>query len=416
MTKNKKDVDETAEPMDEIANVSELYYETRRYLPLASAFSFDLSHRPAEAVDKFMTRRIVVGILLGILLLVAGIAPNFFGRLSETSFLEKGLVDQATAPSSFSVSWLFVVLGCILIIVRVMMIFSRREFLIGNSVVSVVVKKPFEKSVRKSAPLSEYLGVRDRTRMVTWYGLISRTQHIIDLQHPDETKTIPLYVSFDGTGVNDRWVRYAKQLQKPALFYTADECINVPLEDIQTSHPDLIKKGIITIDEKDLYKIPGSIRISENKDKAVVMPKVRDGAFTLFAALLCLFSFFMIAGLTVILSSYLHLPGAALGTILVVALIVLVLIPLAMFLRKRQIVLSKEGVRIKSKWLGFPSFGMLIKPDELEYVKVVKSSHDLKYSLVIGANGQTTHVSRGAAKADLDWVCNFINAQIKRLM
>lgn len=418
---NTKNTEETLEATESVAeetitDVSELYYETQRYSPLASSFVFDLSLRPAEAVDKYSVKRIVFGLLLGGLLLTAGIAPNFFGRLSDSSFLEKSLIDTAQEPSSFSVSWMFVILGVVIILLRLMMIFSKREFLIGNSVVSVVVKKPFEKNMRKSAPLSEYLGVRDRTRMLTWYGLISRTQHIIDLQHPDESKTIPLYVSFDGTGINDRWVRYAKQLHKPALFYTADECINVPLEDIQTSHPDLIKKGIIPIEEKNLYKIPETMRIVEKENEAVISPRIRDGALTLFAALLCLFSFFMVACLTFILSSYLKLTGGALYAILVLALLLLVLVPLALFSRRRQVKVSKEGILVRSKWFGIPCAGDLVKPDELEYVKVVKSSRDFKYSLVVGANGHTTHVSRGAPKADLDWLCNFINAQIKRLM
>lgn len=412
---NNSEIDELPESVDAFSDVSELYYETRQYLPLATSFVFDLSNRPAEAVDKYSAKRIAGGLLLGALLVAAGVAPRFFGQISETSFLEKNLIDASQAQP-LSVSWLFVALGGLLILLRLIMIFSRREFLIGNSVVSIVIKKPFEKHARKSAPLSEYLGVRDRTRMLTWCGLISRTQHIIDLQHPDESKTIPLYVSFDGTGVNDRWVRYAKQLQKPALFYTADECINVPLEDIQTSHPDLIKKGIVEVNERNLYKIPSSMRISEKENGTLISPRMRDGALTLFAALLCLFSFFMIAGLTVILSSYLHLSGEASVALLIFALVMLVLVPGALFSRRRQVRVTKKGIAVRSKWFGVPFGSMLIKPDELEYVKVVKSSYDSKYSLVIGANGQTTHVGRGASKADLDWLCNFINAQIKRLM
>lgn len=397
---------------DFLEDGEKMYYETRRYLPLASRFCFDVTRRPAQAVDKYSLKSLITGIFVGSFLIFLGFAPNFFSSVSTFKMEASESVSQSISLES----WLFFVLGGVLIFKRIVMSFSRREFLIGNSVVSIVIKRLFEKNTRKSAPLSAYLGVRDRTRMVTWYGLISRTQHIIDLQHPDETKTIPLYVSYDGTGINDRWVRYAKQLKKPALFYTADECINVPLDDIQTSHPELIKKGIIEIDETNLYKLPKSVKIIENEKQCVIRPQIRDGAFTLFAALLCIFSFFMIAGLTVILSSHLHLTNVMFLLILAIALLLLVIIPLALFLRRRKIIISPKGITIKSVWLGVPSLGELIKPDELEYVKIVQSSHDKKYSVVIGANGQTTHIGRGAAKTDLEWLCNFINAKIKRFM
>jgi len=404
--------EEQQEEFDEIADDgAEMIEEKRRYLPLASSFCFDVSSRPAQATDKYSPVRLCAGILVGCAIIFLAVAPGFISPAFKTDVAAGGAAENAS-----EVSWLFVVLGALLILRRLPMFFSKREFLIGNSVTSIVIQRPFEKKIRKSAPLSAYVGVRDRTRMVNWYGLISRTQHIIDLQHPDETKTIPLYVSYDGTGINDRWVRYAQLLKMPALFYTADECINVPLDDIQTSHPDLIKRGIIEIDEEGLYKLPQCVKINENDKYCRIGLKMRDGAFTLFAALLCLFSFFTMAGVSVVLSSYQHWNVSVLLSLLSGASLLLIVVPAAMFFRRRRLIVSNEGIRIQSVWLGFPSFGELIKPEELEYVKVVQSSHDKKHSVVIGANGQTTYVGRGAKKADLEWLCNFLNAKIRQFM
>lgn len=258
--------------------------------------------------------------------------------------------------------------------------------------------------------LTEYLGVRYRTRIVNVLGLTSYTQHIIDLQHPNETKTIPLYITKDGENITQKWEELARQLQMPAVFNTAEGIIEIAPEDIQKALPDLITQGKISVSDKNLYKIPPSFKIVENADTCQIDPQPRQRFF-------CLFRNFMLLRLFSILffGFIFHLTISYLPVILA-ALILFIMIPLSLFFRRKRIVISPNGIRVKSRWLFFPSFGFLIKPEELEYIYVIHNSYDFKYTLVIGADGQTTHIGRGLPKDDLEWLRNFINAQIKRFV
>lgn len=391
-------------------SINEEKIEKRRLRPLASFLDFDVSRRPTQAKDRVSKKRVYWGIFLGVLLIALGLIADL-GSVNNSLFSQADNLPLPVTNNSFSASWLFVGLGLFLIVTRLMLLFYGRDFFIGHKFAAVVIQKPFEHSTRMADSLNEYLGVRYRTRIVNVLGLTSFTQHIIDLQHPNETKTIPLYITKNGENISQKWEELARQLQMPALFNTAEGIIEIAPEDIQKSLPDLIVQGKIPVSDKNLYKVPHSFKIVENADTCQIDPQIRDSAFSIFSGILCFCAFFSILFVGFIF----HLPLSYLPVILA-ALVLFIMIPLSLFFRRKRIVISPNGIRIKSRWLFFPSFGFLIKPEKLEYVYVIHNSYDFKYTLVIGADGQTAHIGRGLPKEDLEWLQNFINAQVKRFI
>ena len=384
--------------------------EKRRLRPLTSFLDFDLSHRPTQAKDRISKKRVWFGLTVGILMIAMGVLVNF---KSPASFLNIPADDAPVSlKTAFSASWLFVGLGLFIITTRILLMFYGRDFFIGHKFAAVVIQKPFETGQRQADSLDGYIGVRYRSRIVNVFGLTSFTQHIIDLQHPNETKTIPLYISNSGNGVSKKWEELTRQMNMPAVFNTADGIIEIAPEDIQKSLPRLIKEGKVKINEKNLYKVPHSFNIVEEADSCQIDPLIRDSAFSKTSALLCLCAFFATAffGFALTVGRHEPLPYIYL---LLLAVILFVSVRVALFFRKKRIIISKNGIRIKSKWPGIPSFGFLIPMDKLESLHVVHNSYDFKYSLVIGADGQTTHIGRGLPKDDLKWLENFINAHIK---
>ena len=394
-------------------SLSDEKVEKRRLRPLTSFLEFDLSHRPTQARDRISKKRVYLGFAVGLLIIGLGLLVNVN---SAQSFLD---FPDASAPISlktaFSASWLFVGLGLFIIVTRALLMFYGRDFFIGHKFAAVVIQKPFETGQRQADSLDGYIGVRYRSRIVNVLGLTSFTQHIIDLQHPNETKTIPLYITNNGNGVSKKWEELTRQMQMPAIFNTADGIIEIAPEDIQKPLPRLIKEGKIKVNEKDLYKVPHSFNIVEDADSCQIDPLIRDSAFSKTSALLCLCTFFALAFFGFVSSIGHHTPLPYVS-LLTAAIVLFGLVPVALFFRKKRIVITKNGIRIKSKWLGIPSFGFLIPTDKLESLHVVHNSYDFKYSLVIGADGQTTHIGRGLPKDDLKWLENFINAHIKRFM
>ena len=398
--------------LDELESLSdsEETIETRRLRPLASFLEFDVSRRPTQAKDRVSKRNIYFGILVGIALIALGFLGDF-GTVNNSLFSKIESSTSSSAVSSFSAAWLFVALGLFLIVTRLMLLSYGRDFFIGHKFAAVVIQKPFEHSKRMADSLNEYIGVRYRTRIVNVLGLTSFTQHIIDLQHPNETKTIPLYITKNGENISQKWEQLVRQLEMPAIFNTADGIIEIELQDIQKSMPDLISEGKINVSDQNLYKIPQSFKIIEDSESCQIDPQIRDSAFSVFSGILCFSAFLAI----VFFSFVFRLPLSYLP-LLFAGLILFIAVPVALFFRRKRIIVSSQGIRIKSKWILFPSIGFLIKPEQLEYIYVVHNSYDSKYTLVIGADGQTTHIGRGLSKDDLEWLRNFINAQIKRFM
>ena len=295
-------VSETLDEMEEISR-NEKKYEKRRLRPLASFLDFDVSHRPTQAQDRISKKRVYVGILLGILLIVLGFLSNVSSEADPLISQEQKI---ALSDNVFSASWLFVTLGVFLIATRLLLLFYGRDFFIGHKFAAVVIQKPFERSNRMADSLKGYLGVRYRSRIVNVLGLTSYTQHIIDLQHPNEAKTIPLYITNDGNGISKKWRELAEQLKMPAIFNTADGIIEIPLEDIEKPVPELIAENKIPIDESCLYKVPTSFRIVEEDKFCQVDPQIRDSAFSKFSAVLCVLAFFLTAGFALIAASQPH--------------------------------------------------------------------------------------------------------------
>ncbi len=394
--------------LDELENLSdnEEKIEKRRLRPLSTFFELDVSHRPTQAKDRISKKRIWRGVFLGFLLILLGFVSDF-ENTNDFMFSQIDTFPLTNKGNSFSASWLFVGLGLFLMATRAMMLFYWRDFFIGHKFAAVVIQKPFEHSTRMADSLSEYLGVRYRTRVINVLGLTSYTQHIIDLQHPNETKTILLYVSKNGENISKKWEELARQMQMPALFNTANGIIEIPLEDIQKALPELLKEGKVPVCKENLQNIPKHFNIVENQDFCQIDPNIRDSAFSVFSGILCFCTFFSI----LFFGFVFHLTITYLPVVLI-ALILFVLIPLALFFRRKRIVISSEGIRIKSRWLFFPSLGFLIKPEELEYIYVVRGTYNLKHTLIIGADGQTSHIGRGLPKEDLEWLRNFINVKI----
>ena len=223
-------------------SVNEEKIETRRLRPLASFLDFDVSRRPTQAKDRVSKRKVYTGIALGIALIALGFLGNF-GTIDNSLFAGKDSPLPSESANVFSASWLFVGLGLFLIATRLSLMLYGRDFFIGHKFAAVVIQKPFEQSQRMADSLTEYIGVRYRTRIVNVLGLTSFTQHIIDLQHPNETKTIPLYITKNGENISKKWEELARQMQKPAIFNTADGIIEIEPQDIQKTLPDIVMKS-----------------------------------------------------------------------------------------------------------------------------------------------------------------------------
>ncbi len=95
---------------------------------------------------------------------------------------------------------------------------------------------------------SAFKGVLRRTDAETPGGWAREvTVHLVELAHPDPTKTLRLYKHDEEKGTRKLWVDAARALGLPALDETSDGIVARPPEDLDKSIRDLAAEGKISV-------------------------------------------------------------------------------------------------------------------------------------------------------------------------
>ena len=95
--------------------------------------------------------------------------------------------------------------------------------------------------------LRNYEGVRLRMEFFQ-FGILNKNKYIVELVHRDPEKTIPLYISTDGTGIYQIWYYYAKRLNMPTVIDTDEGTVKREVPELDKSLKEyLFAKGLIAV-------------------------------------------------------------------------------------------------------------------------------------------------------------------------
>lgn len=91
------------------------------------------------------------------------------------------------------------------------------------------------------------------------FGILNKNKYIVELVHRDPEKTIPLYISTDGTGIYQIWYYYAKRLNMPTVIDTDEGTVKREVPELDKSLKEyLFAKGLIAVYE-EAPKTPADI-------------------------------------------------------------------------------------------------------------------------------------------------------------
>ncbi len=170
----------------------------------------------------------------------------------------------------------------------------RQQILITETDVHYDKKSLFGKKEWYEA-LTAYRGVLHRTERrssgssSSGGSRSSTTYYLVELIHPERSKTIKLWESRSKQGHRSEWEGYAKFLNIPAIEKDGDDYIERQAEDLDKSVTDLMKEGKVEIDHAALDSRPDGINVSRIDDFTAITfekSKTKGGWIGLLVVLL----------------------------------------------------------------------------------------------------------------------------------
>ena len=221
----------------------------RRRLPkhLSYDYQLKLEEVPTKHADRMPLKVVMPGIILGLLMAVLG-CFELTGGMYDPEGLGYTLDADTRAPlfSHTAVDAAFIIIGL--------------GIVIGSIVSYVRYKKIF------------FNGIRLRMEFFQ-FGILNKNKYIVELVHRDPEKTIPLYISTDGTGIYQIWYYYAKRLNMPTVIDTDEGTVKREVPELDKSLKEyLFAKGLIAVYE-EAPKTPADIVCIKKADRTVIRPK-----------------------------------------------------------------------------------------------------------------------------------------------
>lgn len=267
---------------------------------LSYKYKLELDNFPVKAKDRLSLWVVLPGIFIGLLMSIIGAFELSNGMYDESAqkvykqskdFIEP-LINHIFVDYAFIIIGLGIVAGAIIAHIRYKKIyFNGRTF-------DVDFKGLFGDVELFDEHLRNYRGVRLRIEFFQ-FGIINKNKYIIELEHIDPGKTIPLYISTDGTGIYDMWHYYAKRLDKPTIMNTDEGLKVTETLDLNKNLKTFIVSNNLAEDYMVIPPLPKSLRYAQRGEKTIIMNKRSFWDIRSVVALIWLLIFSAALGLAV---------------------------------------------------------------------------------------------------------------------
>ena len=371
-------------------------------LPYGNRLELKLDKIPAKASDRMSSLFFTIGCFLGVILVLLGAYD--LGNYSQNghSDLASGLPDAQYESilnlKFFDVTLILIGLGIIFSFFEKFLTY-RKVLFDGKNIECVTRFWNGKKSIIKEK-ISNYTGVRFRIEFVQ-SGLITRNKYIVELEHDNAQKNIPLYVSCKSKNIRQIWKKYAKAFNLPAVIMT-DEGLSVrKVMNLDKSVRELTKIGALKFNfDPDPSQIPDNIAVVWRSDKIVMkIRKLFWDAYNILA--LCLISFSFVLFVAWHLCGYTSWKGYALVSLIA-------LLSLTVLLRKDKIVIKKYKIVKVHKFYSFSKKSGEIPKQQIEAVEVTLNPATGRSFVSIISDNKTLIFGKKLPLEDLRWIRNFL--------
>lgn len=388
---------------------------------LSYDYQLNLDSVPTHSDDRLSLKLILPAIFLGLLMMLLAMFEMFNGMYDAGKSSEGKwhyVLDANTREPLFShlsVDFALIILGIGIIISAIVMYIRYKKIYFNGRTFSEDFRGVFGEVEMFRENINNYRGVRFRVEFFQ-YGIVTKNKYIIELEHRDPQKTIPLYISTDGRGIYQIWNYYAKRLDKPALIDTDEGTVIKEVYDLDKSLKEyLTDNGMLSL-YRENSKPTKYVSCSVRSDKTVIKPKrLLWDPLSIVGALWLAFFSIITAAAANFHQQLIPLLGGPLKTYALLASATVVLLSLWLILLQQDKIVIKAG-----KLILVHKFLLLARKEDETSLGGIKDiavtynpSTDRYYLAIIGKDRVLTFGKKMPIE-DLQWVRDFIISEIVR--
>lgn len=377
---------------------------------LSYNYKLNLDNFPTKANDRLSLRVIVPALVVGLIMMLLGVFElnNALYTGAETVYksarvLHQPLIGHLVADYAFIIIGLGIIAGAVIAHIR------YKKIYFNGRIFDVDFKGVFGEVEMFSENLRNYRGVRMRIEFCQ-FGILTKNKYIIELEHIDPDKTIPLYISTNSIGVFDVWHYYAKRLEKPTIMDTDAGLKVVDSWDLNKS----LKNYLVTSGKASDYAMvppmPKVFKYIQRSDKTVLVSKKSFwdaissiAAMWLLVYAIALFLVFYNYARIASTINYVWLFNGGL-TIATLLLIVCVL----WLFRKEKIVIKEKRIILIYKFLLLSRKNGEVNIDALKDIEVLRSPVTNRYYLALISQYGVASFGSKMPLDNLQWVKKFL--------
>lgn len=377
---------------------------------LSYNYKLNLDDFPTKANDRLSLRVIIPAILIGLMMLLLGVFElnNALYAGAETVYkttkvLHQPLIGHLVADYAFIIIGLGIVAGAIIAHIR------YKKIYFNGRIFDVDFKGVFGEVEMFSENLRNYRGVRMRVEFCQ-FGILTKNKYIIELEHIDPDKTIPLYISTNSIGVFDIWHYYAKRLEKPTIMDTDEGLKVIDSWDLNKS----LKNYLVTTGKASDYAVvpqmPKVFKYIQRSDKTVLVSKKSfwDAISSIAAIWLAVYS----AALFLVFYNYPQIAETThsvwlLNIGLAIAVLLLVFCLLWLF-RKEKIVIKDKRIILIYKFIFLSRKNAEVDIEALKDIEVMRSPVTNRYYLALISQYGVASFGAKMPLESLRWVKKFL--------
>ena len=369
----------------------------RRRLPkhLSYDYQLKLEEVPTKHADRMPLKVVMPGIVLGLLMAVLG-CWELTGGMYDPESWGYTLDADTRAPlfSHTSVDTAFIIIGLGIVIGSIVSYVRYKKIFFNGKTFSVDLRGVFGENELFREFLRNYEGVRLRMEFFQ-FGILNKNKYIVELVHRDPEKTIPLYISTDGTGIYQIWYYYAKRLNMPTIIDTDEGTVKREAPELDKSLKEyLFAKGLIAVYE-EAPKTPADVVCVKKADRTIIRPKrMCWDIFSLLGA----FNYSRVERM---------IGSPAQTAVIFAAAVLLAVLFIGLMFKKDKIVLKDGRLILVHKFL-FISNKEYADLSRIRDIQAVYNPAADSYYLAIITDDNMLAFGRGVPTEALQWIRDFV--------
>lgn len=382
---------------------------------LSYNYKLEIDRLPTQADDRLSLKVILPAIFIGLLMALLGVFELNNGLYNEEAAAIYKLAEDTHEPmiNHMLADYSFIIIGLGIIIGAIVAYIRYKKIYFNGRIFNVDFKGVFGEVEMFSENLRNYRGVRMRVEFFQ-FGIVNKNKYIIELEHIDPGKTIPLYISTDGNGIYDIWHYYAKRLEKPTIMDTDEGLKVLDTPDLNKNLKNYITSNGLAANYTVIPPLPKVFKYAQRNGKAILISKKAFWDILSIIVSVWLAFYAIILGVAV----YNHdkiakLVGSAwkANSCMAVAAVILFFCLLWLF-RREKIVIKDNKIILIYKFFVLSRKNQDVDIDKLKDIEIIRNPVNNRYYLALITQYNVAAFGTKMPLEDLRWVKKFLIHEI----